>query len=227
VNHGNYLKTPIGSSLARIAQQVVATAIQQLGKALPCSVVSVAGQIVTVKFEVNAAGQTLPSVTIPILTSVYDWIPVQPGDTGMTVPADAYLGGISGLGGGVASLTPRANLSALGFVPCARAAWSVPNADQRLVQGPQGAVLRDIGNTAAINIEPSNITAGANSAINVDSGGTITIQAATAIYLVVGGTTIEITAGGITEGGIAWGTHVHTYIPGSGSPTETGPPEMP
>ena len=81
----------------------VAEAIQNTGASLPCSVVSVSGQIVTVKFEVDSSPWTLPQIAIPIATWSYDWIPVQPGDMGLTVPSDVYLGGISGLGGGVLS----------------------------------------------------------------------------------------------------------------------------
>lgn len=151
-NPGNYTKTPVAESLNRIARQNAATAIQKLGKALPCSVVAVKGQVVKVKFEINSSF-TIPQVTIPIATSRYDWLPVQPGDAGVTLPADAYLGGVSGLGGGTANLTPRANLTALVFIPCANAAWTVANPNQRVVQGPQGVVIKDTAGNAIIEVD--------------------------------------------------------------------------
>jgi hypothetical protein len=171
-NPGNYQKTPIGGSLNRLARQNVGTAIQQLGKALPCSVVSIKGQAVKVKFEI-ASKYTLPQIVIPIATSKYDWLPLQAGDVGVTQPADAYLGGISGLGGGIADLTPPANLEALVFVPCAQASWSVPDTNQRVVQGPTGVLLRDTGNNCSINLTSTGvtITVGGNVIATIDATG--------------------------------------------------------
>ena len=157
MNPGNYQKTPLGLSLNRIARQSVGNEIQQQGKALPCSVVAVRGQIVTVKFEVKSTS-TIPQVTIPIATSRYDWLPVQVGDTGVTMPADVYLGGISGLGGGVANMTPRANLTALVFVPCAQAAWTVPDINQRVVQGQTGVLLRDLADKCRLSLTAFGLT---------------------------------------------------------------------
>lgn len=194
---GNYSKTPLGSSFNRIATQVTATAVQQFGKALPCSVVAVLGQIVKVKFEINAPGLTLPgSVVMPIATSLYDWLPVQIGDTGVTMPADVYLGGISGLGGGIANLTQRANLTSLVFVPVAKASWSVPNANQRVVQGPAGVLLRDTGAASNVDITTTGIT------------------------LSFGGHSIVINASGITLDGILWDTHYHTQAADSHGDSE-------
>ena len=97
MNRGNFQKTPLAPSLNRIAVQNVATQLQKQGKALPCSVVAVNGSMVTVKFEVTSA-QTLPHITIPKAEGAWIRSPTQIGDVGLTVPADAYLGGISGLG---------------------------------------------------------------------------------------------------------------------------------
>lgn len=206
MNRGNYSKTPLGQSLNRIATQVTATAVQQFGKALPCSVVKVVGQIVTVNFEIQAPGLTLPGrVVMPIATSRYDWVPVQVGDTGVTMPADAYLGGISGLGGGVADLTPRANLAALVFVPVAKASWTVPDAGQRVVQGPAGALIRDTGAAAVFDLTTTGIT------------------------LSFDGHSIVINSVGITLDGILWDTHFHAQEPDSHGDSEqpTGPPMGP
>jgi hypothetical protein len=201
MNLGNYQKTPVGASLNRISQQVAATAIQQFGKALPCSVMAVKGQVVKVKFEISSTF-TLPTVTIPIATSIYDWIPVQVGDKGMTVPADVYLGGVSGLGNGVATLTPRANLSSLLFVPVANAAWTTTNPSQRVVQGPQGVLVQTMDGTATINVTKTGIT------------------------LSFGGHTLAVTSAGVLIDGNIYENHVHQYMPGTGTPTDTGPPLM-
>src|ERR1700761_5731268 len=91
--------------------------IANTGKALPCRVVAVNGAIVTVAFEVDTAPYTLPQITIPKAESPWIRMPTQVGDLGVTVPADAYLGAVSGLGGGVAKLFGRGNLSSLVFLP--------------------------------------------------------------------------------------------------------------
>lgn len=206
MNRGNFAKTPLGQSFNRIATQVTATAVQQFGRALPCSVVKVTGQIVAVKFEVNTPGLTLPGrVAMPIATSFYDWLPVRVGDTGVTMPADVYLGGVSGLGGGTADLTQRANMSALVFVPVAHAAWSVPNAQQRVVQGPAGALIRDTGAASVINVTTTGIT------------------------LSFGGHSVVIDSAGVHLDGILWDTHFHNQGNDSHGDSEepTSPPMGP
>jgi hypothetical protein len=203
MNRGNYQKTPIGPSLSRIGMEAAATAIQQFGRALPCTVVSVSGQMVTVKFEVNTTF-TLPTITIPILGSQWLRIPVQPGDAGMTVACDTYLGGISGLGGGVASMTPRLNMTALAFVHVSQTAWPAsPNPNAAWVNGPDGAILSDTAMTTSVVVDPT--------------AGTITFKA--------GGKTWTMSSAGFTmASGVVAEFHDHLYTPGTGTPTDTGPP---
>lgn len=153
----NAQKTPLGLALNRFTQQKVLDAIATLGQALPCEVVSVAGQIVTVAFQISSATFTLPQVAMPIATSIYDWIPVQRGTLGLTIPASVYLGGVSGLGGGTADLSKPANLSALLFLPVSNSAWVPPTGDQnlRVVQGPDGVAIQDINGTTLLTVTPS------------------------------------------------------------------------
>lgn len=152
------LKTPFADSLSAAAAQRATDAIAALGRALPCEVVSRTGQIVTVKFNVQGP-YTLPPVDMPIATSPSDWIPIGEGTLGVTMPADVYLGGVSGLGGGVATFAPVGNLTALVFVPVSNAGWSAPpDADQRVVQSPNGVLLRDVAGTASVNIQPGMVT---------------------------------------------------------------------
>lgn len=184
----NSQKTPLTASLGALARQAAKDAVRQLGLDLPCSVVAVAGQIVTVKFEVQAGKLTLPQVTMPIATSGYDWIPVQIGDKGVARSADTYLGGISGLGGGVASLTLRANLSAMVFHPISAKAWSAPNPNQRVVKGPAGVLLEDASGNAKINLTHDSIT------------------------LTVGSHSVVLTATGLSINGIDFETHRHTGV---------------
>lgn len=217
MNTGNYQKTPLGQSLARISREAVATALQQTGKGLPCTVVAVSGQFVTVNFEIAGGPFTLPNITIPITTSRYDWIPVQIGDTGMTVAADVYLGGVTGQGGGVAPLVQRLNLTALAFQPLPKVVWTVPNANQRVVQGPAGALVQTLDGKNSINLVSGSIT--------ISIGGSQVMEITSAGVAITGTLTAtgEITAG--QGGGDQVGLQTHLTTGVSGGTGTSGPPK--
>src|SRR5579863_1570479 len=193
---GNYQRTPIGASLPRIAQEAVLTALQQNGKALPCQVVAVNGQFVTVSFDVNGNPFTIPNVTIPINTSRYDWLPVQTGDLGYTQAADVSLAAVSGINSNTPNLAHSMNLTALAFQPVGNKAWSVPASTQRVVQGPGGVLLRDTGNATTLNVTPSEIN----------------LAAATSITMTAGGHTITINSTGVIIDGKVFLLHEHTNV---------------
>lgn len=153
---GNVQKTPIGISLNRVATAKAKDAIQVLGKSLPASVVSVRGSIVQVKFEV-ASDFTLPNVTIPLIGSEYVRPPIQPGCKGVVIAADAYLGGMSGIGGGVADLTPRANLTALIFSPIGNSGWTTVDGNAVVIYGPNGVVLKSQDGATTLTLTPGGI----------------------------------------------------------------------
>jgi hypothetical protein len=203
MNRGNYQKTPVGPSLSRIGMQAAATAIQQFGRALPCTVTAVSGQMVTVKFEVNTPF-TLYPITIPIIGSQWLRIPVQKDDQGMTVACDTYLGGISGLGGGVATMTPRLNMTSLAFAHISQTTWPAsPNPNAAWINGPDGAILSDTAMTTSVVVDPT--------------AGTITFKA--------GGKTWTMSSAGFTMAdGVVAEYHDHDYYPGTGTETTTGPP---
>jgi hypothetical protein len=191
----NAQKTPFARTMNDFAQGKALDAIQLLGKALPASVVAVAGSIVTVKFEV-ASAFTLPQVTCPMFGPEYIRYPTQVGDKGFVVPSDAYLGGMSGLGGGVADLTLPANLSALVFFPIASSRWSATdNANAVVIYGPDGVIIRDTAAGAKITVAPTSIT------------------------LACGGHTIVINSTGVIIDGKVFLTHEHTGVTTGGSDT--------
>jgi hypothetical protein len=163
-------------------------------------VVSVNGAIVTIKFEVANAPFTLPQVTIPVATSVYVREPLKAGDKGVCVAADAYLGGVSGLGGGTADLTERANLTALAFQPLG--STSFPSVDANAVVIGQGASngvrLQDGSGAAVLLVQPSGIT------------------------MTFGGHTVVLNSTGFVIDGIVFETHRHSDVMNGGS--DTGPP---
>ncbi len=199
MNRGNFQKTPLAASLNRIAVQNVATQMQKQGKAWPCSVVAVNGSMVTVKFEVTST-QTLPQITIPKAESAWIRSPTQVGDVGLTVPADVYLGGISGLGGGTASTVQPPNLTALVWVPVAAKSFSSVNANAAFISGPQGAVIQTEDGTSKIVVNESGIT------------------------MTFGGKTVALNSSGFTIDGVLFDTHRHLYNPGAGTATDTGGP---
>ncbi len=160
---GNALKTPFADSLNRFTSQKTADKAQQLGQALPCSVAKVNGSIVTVNFLImNIPGFpqfTLPQVTCPVFGPEWIRYPIQVGDLGFVVPADAYLGGVSGLGGGTADLSEPANLSALVFFPVGNQNWTPPIDPNALeFYGKPKIILHDgAGNHYRITIDSGSI----------------------------------------------------------------------
>lgn len=195
----NAQKLPLGRSLNQVARNRALDEVHLTGKSLPCSVVSRRGQIVQVKFEL-ADAYTLQNVTIPVASSIYAQAPLQPGDKGVAIAADAYLGGVSGLGGGTADLSRRGNLTALLFVPLANSTWTAPlDPGSYLLQGPNGVVLQDLGAACIFKLTPSGLT--------ITVGGMVcTINAAG----------LTVTGGEVDADGIGLKTHKHiSATPGS------------
>ena len=173
----NAQKLPFAPSISRFAEKKVADAIHVLGKALPCHVVAVSGSIVTVAFDLDSPF-TLPRVTMPMFGPEWVRYPTQVGDLGVTVSADAYLGGVSGLGGGVADLTLRANLSALVWLPIASKNWSAtddPNAV--VIYGPNGGILRTRDKNHTLTVNEDGITVVSTKPIAVTSSQKATVTA--------------------------------------------------
>lgn len=155
----NAQKTPIARSLERFAQRKAGAALELEGRSLPASVAAVLGSgIVTVKFELANISYTLNNITVPVEGSEYVRIPIQVGMLGWVKSADAYLGGVSGLGGGTADLTVRPNLSNLVWSPIGNKNWSAPDDPNKLVlYGPDGAILRTADKTAAVEANAQGV----------------------------------------------------------------------
>ena len=163
--------------------------VQETGRALPCTVTAVSGSLVTVKFEctftVMQNGQptqvTLPTLQLPKAESQWLRAPTQVGDVGLTVPADTFLGGISGLGSGTADLgTQYGNMSTLVWVPVAAKSFSPsPDANKAWVNGPNGAILSDQAQTVSVAADHTTgqvtITAGSFSVVFDKATGTLQI----------------------------------------------------
>ena len=195
----NALKLPFASSQNRFAAKKINDALQLTGKALPCTVTAVSGAIVTVSFEI-LSDFTLPSVTVAVQESIYVRLPIQVGDLGIVQPADARLGGITGLGAGTANLSTPGNLAALTFVPVSSANWPAVDGGKVVIAGPTGVLLSDATGAAVITVDK---TAG----ITLSFGGRSIVLNATAIYIdgkeFLGHMHTGVQSGGSDTGGVA------------------------
>ena len=212
----NFAKLWLQKNQNQLAINRAAQEIQKQGRALPCRVTQVTGAVVTVEFEMDTAPWTLPPITIPKAESNWVRMPTQKGDFGYTAPADVYLGGISGLGKGIASFLRRGNLSNLVFTPVSNANSPPidPNAAQ--VQGPNGAIIRTTtGPTSSIvtNSSGTTITFGTTTFVVKASGITLTVGGQTFTW---GGTeavsTLPIQAPDVILPNGAVNEHYH-YVP--------------
>jgi hypothetical protein len=151
-------KVPVARSLELFANRKVRSALATLGQSLPATVVSVSGGIVTIKFALTSP-YTLPNVTVPIVGSEYVRLPIQAGCPGFVMSADAYLGGMSGLGGGTADLSPRGNLSMLVWTPIGNKAWqAVIDANAIELYGPDGGIIRTADKTSIVRVSSAGTT---------------------------------------------------------------------
>ncbi|VTM12466.1 Uncharacterised protein [Raoultella terrigena] len=160
-------------SMNNFAEEKIAEAMQLVGKVLPATIVSQSGKMVTVSFSLTNIPFTLPQVTIPLFGPQYVRYPMQPGDRGIVIPADTYIGGMSGLGGGVADLTQPANLSALVYLPISHTEWQDVDGQVVTVYGPEGVTLRDSGSNTTFLLKPDSIAISTPDSFTVTVGSTV------------------------------------------------------
>lgn len=160
-------------SMNDFAAGKIASAMEMSGKILPATVVQQSGKMVTVSFSLTNIPFTLPQVTIPLFGPQYVRYPMQPGDRGIVIPADTYIGGMSGLGGGVADLTQPANLSALVYLPISHTEWQDVDGQVVTVYGPEGVTLRDSGSNTTFLLKPDSIAISTPDSFTVSVGGTV------------------------------------------------------
>lgn len=151
----NAQKTPIAASLNQWQEDRQRSFNQQLGRSVPASIVEIdeTGTIVTVQFEIESDLFTLPNVQCALATDEFTRPPLKKGSKGYVVPADYYMGGVTGLGGGVATFDRQPNLSALVFHPCGNKEYSkLYDKDRYVIFGPKGVVIRDTDGTVIVTI---------------------------------------------------------------------------
>ena len=197
---GNVTKTPFAQTMNTFAQRKVQDNLQQQGQVLPCSVVAVLhnGTAVTVAFQVDQSlGYTIPQVTMPVAISQYVRIPIQVGDTGIALSASARLGGISGLGSGLAPLNTPSNLGALVFMPISNISLSSIDSTAVVISSAHGQSVVTISDTQVSLVQGS--TSIVLSGGNVNINGTLIINGQP--YLSHKHTGVK--AGTDTSGGVA------------------------
>ncbi|MCS4265030.1 phage baseplate protein [Serratia sp. BIGb0163] len=209
-------KFPFARAMANMVSTIAEDNAAIRGRALPCHVVAVKGQIVTVQFDILPDGVQYPQITIPIATFAYVRYPIQVGDKGVTVPADVSLRGVSGLGTGIASLSLSPSLTPLFFVPIANSKWSDEDPDKLVLYGPDGAVLKTAKGDASVVAETGAVTAQAEKVTlkgmmffdgpitqqNSGGGGDTTAS-------MIGPVTIELD---VTASGISLVNHTHDVV---------------
>lgn len=137
-------KTPLSRTLSSFSTTQALNELQKVGLRLPGHVVAVSGAIVTVAFDVE--GLSLPQVTMAAQMSKYARMPIQVDDLGYATTADAYLGGVTGLGGGTADDTQRGNLATLVWVPLGNKAWSAVDSTSMHLESANGLFTVDVAN---------------------------------------------------------------------------------
>jgi hypothetical protein len=151
----NALKTPLSQSIGGYADQRANAFTHTQAKGMPCRVVKVEKDILTIAFEGQNNIWTMPQVKIPQAFSPYGRDPTQVGDKGTAHPGDFNLGGISGLGGGPSDWTPRGNLTPLVFHPTSKVNSETRDYDQYTgAGGPNGMKFLQKANQPKDNQQP-------------------------------------------------------------------------
>lgn len=166
-------KLNFGRNMNQFTDRKIQDALEVSGKILPATVVKKSGNMITLSFNLANIPFTLPQVTIPIFGPQYIRYPMQPGDRGIVIPADTYIGGVSGQGGGTADLTPPANLSALVFLPISNTEWDSVDGDVLTLYGPEGVTIRDSGSNTTFLLTPDAITIAAPTQFKVTVGDSV------------------------------------------------------
>lgn len=135
----NALKTPLISTIANHTAKRANDFAHVQPKGVPCTVTKVEKDIITVKFDGANGVWNMPQMKMSQAFSPYGRDPTQVGDKGYASPADYYMGGNTGLGGGSTNFTPRGNLTPLVFHPASKTNSEERDYDQYTgAGGPNG-----------------------------------------------------------------------------------------
>lgn len=152
----NSQKYPPLQALAEMQNNLIDNRLAIKGKQLPCYVVDVDNQFVTVHFDMLPDGLVYPEVKIPIMGWEYIRIPVQKGDKGFTLAADASLRNVSKQGG-VSNRSSLPSLTPLVFVPIANTQWSKENGGKVVIIAPTGSIIKTKDGSHVITVDSNKI----------------------------------------------------------------------
>ena len=164
-------KLPIFASLVETARKQSNRSVHMDGRSMPATVAAVSGSIVTVNFELES-DYTIPQIKVPVFGAEYIRQPIQVGCKGVVIASDYYLGAMSGLGPGRATLPKRGNLSNLVFFPIGNSGWSSVDGDTLTMYGVSGVKILDkLGGSSFVEVEEGSITlSNGNSTVKLDGG---------------------------------------------------------
>lgn len=151
----NNQKTPVVDGLNRFVSGKVKDIQALTGKALPATILAIDPSltIVTVNFEVKTDLQ-IPIIQCPIGLPEFLRVPFKKGTKGFVMSVDAYMGGMSGLGGGTATLDRLPNLSTLVWFPCGNITFdAVDDPKKSTLYGDDGVILRDTDNIIRFELD--------------------------------------------------------------------------
>lgn len=220
-------KTPFSNSINSFVNRKLNDSQQRLGQVLPCHIVAIKDNMVTVNFDVLNGKLTIPPVTCPVAESKYVRLPLQVGDQGICIAADARLGELSGQGAGKAPLVQPSNLGALVFVPISNTNWEKVDNNAANISGLNGVVLRDSGNKCSLTLTPAGVTIkvgnvtftiGANG-LTV-TGGAMTVNANIQLNGSLTATNNISTPTNVFVGNIGLATHIHGGVQRGGFYTD-------
>lgn len=211
-----YTKLWLQQTLSQISQNRAQSRIHRMGRALPCTVKAVNGALVTVHFEINNPPFTLPDIEIPKAESPWIRMPTQVGDIGVTMAADAYIGALTLMGSGVATLAQPFSLSELVFVPISKNNDPPTDSSAAQISGPNGVICETRGTsyTSKVVVNAYGVSA--------TFGSTTVKMDSSSITWNAGGKTMVLDSSGLTIDGILFDTHTHGGVT-TGSGVTGGP----
>lgn len=151
-------KNPFGLSIQRFTKAAAKAVEGLVGKSYPATVGERTGAgILKINYELTGEN-TYPTPQVPVIGSKYHRLPYQPGEKGMTISADTYLGGMSGQGGGTADPGQKGNLGSQAWLPVGSADWAHEDPDTHvIIGGPNGVLIKDATGAAVITLTASGI----------------------------------------------------------------------
>lgn len=172
-----FRKSPPADWLPRLARTHARSVNEHDGKALPASVITVQGRIVTVRLEVDC-NPALPPLNVPIAENEYMRVPIQPGCKGLVVSADVSLGQMTGMGARRPALNDSSpNLSSCLFLPLSHAEWEKLDGNMLQLYGVAGVQVTDrLNGSSTVTLTKDSVTLSTGAATVTLSGGRVEIN---------------------------------------------------